>query len=411
MSRSQVRVFLALAMLCLFLAPGLHAEAGFLFGTIVLDDGEELTGRIRWDKNEGSWDDILDADKVRTDRHHRSRRRSKKISIFGIEVYSEGGFSGSTSSSGLRFGYIEKIVPQSRSRATIHLKGGEKVKFKGGADLSSSIREILIDDVEEGVLEIDWKDIDEVRFSSMTSDYQPSREFAGHRLYGVLLTDSGIEFEGFIMWDKDEIWSTDILDGDQRSRSRKIPFRRIAKITKLSSRACEVTLTNGKEMKLSGSNDVDDDNRGIVVIVPDWGQVIVDWDEFESVTFKPAPEKYVRVYDDFDAPWRLYGTVYNNYGDEYTGEITWDDDEKYSWEILDGNYRDMEFEIEFAYIQSIKRRSSRSCEVTLYSGDKFRLRDSNDVDDGNRGIYVLTEDGEEFSVDWDEFEKVEFKRK
>ena len=80
-------------------------------------------------------------------------------------------------------------------------------------------------------------------------------------------------------------------------------------------------------------------------MVPDWGRVKVQWGEFESVAFTPAPEKYVRAYDDFGAPWRLRGTAYTEYGDEYSGEITWDDDEKYSWEMLNGEYRDMEFDI------------------------------------------------------------------
>lgn len=399
-----------LAIVIFLFATGLHAEPGYLYGTIVTDDGDELSGRIRWDKNEGSWDDILDANKVRKDRHYRSRRRDKKVSIFGIEIFSEGGSWSSTSQAGIRFGYIDKILPRSGSRSSIVLKNGEKIKFDGGSDLSSSIREILIDDIDEGVIELDWGDIEEVQFLSEISGYQPSREFAGFRLYGTVETESGVEFEGFIHWDVDEVWSTDILDGDQRSKSRKIPFRRIEKIEKLSSRTSRVTLTNETTMKLSGSNDVDDDNRGIVVMVPDWGRVTVAWEEFESLILKPAPDEFVRAYDDFEEPWRLRGTVYTDYGDEYTGEITWDDDEQYSWEFLDGEYRDMEFDLEFAHIKSIKRRTSSSCEVTLFSGDKFRLRGSNDVNDENKGIYILTDDGDEVGIDWDEFEKVEFEK-
>jgi len=398
-------VFWGVVLVGLF-STGLHAEGGFLYGTIITDDGDKLTGRIRWDKNEGSWDDILDANKIRKDRH--SRSRDKKISIFGIEIFSEGSTWSSTSQAGLRFGYIEKIIRRSGRRSSIILKGGEKIKFDGGADLSSSIRGILIDDVEEGIIKLDWNDIEEVRFSPLTLEYKPSREFLGFRLYGTVETESGIEFEGFIQWDVDEIWSTDILDGDQRSRGRKIPFRRIKKIEKLSSRASRITLVNERTLKLSGSNDVDRDNRGIVIMVPDWGRVKVEWDEFEAVTFKPAPEKFVRTYDDYKAPWRLRGTVYTEYGDQYTGEITWDDDEKYSWEFLDGEYRDMEFDIEFAHIHRIKKRTTSSCEVTLHSGDKFRLRGSNDVNDENKGIFVLTDDGEEIEIEWDDFEKVEF---
>lgn len=392
-------------------APASWADSGFLYGTIITDNGDELTGRIRWDKNEGSWDDYLDCNKNHQGRRTSSRSNRSRVSIFGIEVYSEGdGWGSNTTQSGLRFGYIDKIVPRSGSKASIVLKGEQKYAFSGGSDLGSGIRELLIDDANEGVIELDWDDIDEIRFHPEDGSYKPSREFAGSRLYGVVETEPGLEFEGFIQWDVDEIWTTDILDGDQSSKSRKIPFDRIAKIEKLSSRASRITLSNGSTMKLSGSNDVNDENRGIIIMVPDWGRVTVNWDEFQAVTFKPAPENAVRAYDNFAAPWRLRGTVHTEYGDTYTGEISWDADEEFSWEVLDGEYRDMEFDIELGYIKTIQKRNSSSSDVELFSGDQFRLRGSNDVDDSNSGIIVTTDNGDEVEVDWEEFEKIEFEK-
>lgn len=384
-----------------------QAGSGFLYGTIVTDDDEELTGRIRWDKNEGAWDDILDADKVGDDRSHRSERRGERISIFGLDIYTDGSSWSSGSQSGVRFGYIEQINFRSRRNTTVVLKGGQKVSFSGGSDLISA-REILIDDAKEGVTEVKPDAIKEVRFFPDDTAYVPSREFSGYHLYGTVETEPGIAFEGFIQWDVDEIWSTDILDGDQGSKSRKIPFGRIEKIEKLSSRASRVILFNGTDMRLSGSNDVNDENRGVVVMVPNWGRVIVNWDAFVAVTFKPAPEKVVRAYDGFKTPWRLRGTVSTEYGDKYTGEVTWDNDEEYSWEFLDGQYRDMDFDIEFGYIKSIEKHTSTSCEVTLFSGDKFRLRGSNDVNDENKGLVISTPDGGQTEVTWDDFQKVEF---
>ncbi len=409
MRRVAWRITIGVVFLIVCMAASAAADDGFLYGTVITEDGDKLVGRIRWDKNEGSWDDILDGNKVRRDRHFRDRRE-KRVSVFGIDIYSESGFGGSNSQAGLRFGYIERIIPRSRSKSTIILKGGEKFKFDGGSDLSSSIREFLIDEKDEGIIELDWDDIDEIVFHEMDDDYRPSRGFGGHRLYGVVTTEFGLEFEGFIQWDVDEIWSTDILDGDQRSRGRKIPFGRIQKIEKLSSRSSRITLVNGRDLKLDGSNDVNDENRGIVIMVPHWGRVKVDWDEFESIVFSEAPEQYVRTYDDFKPPWRLRGTVYTEYGDRFSGLITWDDDEQFSWELLDGEYRDMEFDLEFGHIKEIAKRTSRSCEIVLFTGDEFRLRGSNDVDDDNKGIIIETDDGDEIIVDWEEFERIEFEQ-
>jgi hypothetical protein len=44
----------------------------------------------------------------------------------------------------------------------------------------------------------------------------------------------------------------------------------------------------------------------------------------------------------------------------------------------------------------------------LRDGRSFELTDSNDVDDGNRGVYVERADGTLVLVPWDRFERVEF---
>jgi len=71
----------------------------------------------------------------------------------------------------------------------------------------------------------------------------------------------------------------------------------------------------------------------------------------------------------------------------------------------------MEVDIEFGYIATINKRNSRSSEITLFSGDQFRLRGSNDIDDDNNGIIIHTDDDDEVVIEWDEFEKLEFEKK
>ena len=104
----------------------------------------------------------------------------------------------------------------------------------------------------------------------------------------------------------------------------------------------------------------------------------------------------------------MRGTVYTEDGDEYKGEICWDDDEEYTWEMLNGEYRDHDFDIEFGLIAEIERESRGSSSVTLKDGRTFRLSGSNDVDDDNKGIIITESNGEEVFVDWYDFEKVVF---
>ncbi len=80
-----------------------------------------------------------------------------------------------------------------------------------------------------------------------------------------------------------------------------------------------------------------------------------------------------------------------------------------TWEMLNGNYEDAQFDIEFGLIKSIEKISSRSSTVNLRDGRSFKLSDSNDVNSENKGIFIQT-GKDEVVVDWDEFEKIEFSK-
>jgi len=166
-------------------------------------------------------------------------------------------------------------------------------------------------------------------------------------------------------------------------------------------------MKDGRELRLEESNDVDSGNRGVAISDPALGRILISWDEFDFVEFKDPPPG--PSYDSFDGGKRLHGTVYTESGEKYTGDIKWDDDEEYSWEMLNGNYEDAQFDIEFGFVKSIEKISSRSSTVTLKDGRSFKLRDSNDINSENKGIYVSTGQ-DEITVDWDEFEKVEFSK-
>ncbi|MFH2037511.1 MAG: hypothetical protein ABIJ45_14000 [Candidatus Zixiibacteriota bacterium] len=413
-------VCFSLAIFILALALPLSAQQGILYGKIYTVDNEELEGFIRWDKNEASWDDILDGNKE-LDRQHskkyKSRMRDKyrrdrgrDISVFGIKLYSEGNnyfsWGDDEAQSGIRFGHIKSFIPIGDDRVELELKSGETIELSGGSgDIGDDNREILVDEINEGILELVWDDIDRIDFMP-----SPNKETAfGKRLYGKVVTRRGSEFTGFICWDKDEAYDEDILDGDEGRRSRKIPFSKIERIERRSSGSAEVTLKGGKMMSLDDSNDIDSGNRGIVISDLNLGSVVVDWDDFDHIEFADPPKG--PSYDSFDGGKKLHGTVYTEDGKKYTGNIRWDDDEEYTWEILDGNVRDIEFNIEFAMIASIEKNSHRGSTVIMKDGREFELRDSNDVDDENKGIFIYSDDDkDEVMVDWYDFEKVEFSK-
>jgi hypothetical protein len=413
---SAVRVITLALILALVLASvALAEDPGRIYGVITTVDGDVFEGLIRWDKNEGSWVDVLDGDKdlprknVRKSSRRKYRDSNRSIKILGIEI---GGshtnwYDIGSAQSGIRFGHLKTLEVIDDDAALLVTKSGLEFELEhGSGDIGEDNREIIIEDKDEGEVELVWDDIDHIEFKE--ADRQLKSNF-GDRLYGTLTSRRGEKFTGFVCWDIDEIFTEDILDGNERNRKRKIPFGKIAVIERYSSNGAMVKLGNGEEYLLRETNDVNDSNKGIVISDPGFGQVKVDWDEFESLEFSQAPEPV--VYESFDGGKSLYGTVYTEDGENFTGHVRWDNDEEYTWEILDGEYHDIEFDIEFGYIKEIEKKSYRSADVTVKDGRTFRLRGSNDVDEDNKGVFVTLDNGEEVTVDWEDFQRVIFSQK
>ncbi|HUF75810.1 MAG TPA: hypothetical protein VMM35_06010 [Longimicrobiales bacterium] len=344
--------------------------AGRLYGTVRTRDGEVATGYIRWDRNEGSWADLLDASKPRP--------------------------RGNASLSGIRFGHIQRMDVLSRDAALLTLRSGERVEMSARAtDLGDGLRALRIQSPDGRTVELGWRDLDEIDFSEA-----PEGAPAEGRLYGTVTTQSGAPFTGYVTWDVDEIYTTDILDGDdEEGVRREIAFGEIISIERAGPDAARVTLADGSVLLLDGTNDVDESIRGISVSDPGLGQVQLDWDGFRDVRFHGADADAVVAEFDGGAPIR--GTVVVSDGQELSGEIVWDADEEYTWEMLNGEMDGVTYDIEFGRIERI-RKVRRGAEVTLLDGRAFVIGDSNDVDEGNRGILVKTATGAH-EFDWDDF--------
>jgi hypothetical protein len=397
------------------MAQAAHADArGRIYGRVTTVDGETYEGMIRWDTNEASWIDILDGIKKLDEPRYRHRTverdRIKKIRVLGIDIGSVKttiDWDYTSATSGTAFGHIQRLEAIDDDVALIVFKSGQRVELSSNStDIGGSIRDIVIEDRSQGEIELDWDDLDSIEFLSAPHGLQSS---FGDRLYGTAVSRKGDTFTGWICWDMDEVAAEDILDGDYRDRSRKIPFGRIASIERRNSSSARITLRNGDEIVLRDSNDVDEGNRGITVFVRNLGRVVIDWDEFDRLDFK-EPEAPA-TYDDFDGGRPIVGTVYAENGESYTGRIRWDDDEEYTWELLDGELHGIEIDVEFGNISVIRRDGCCASLVTLADGTELRLSGTNDVDDGNKGIFIIQDDDEEnvVGIVWEQFDRLEIR--
>ena len=408
---------LLVTLLALVLGVPQEAPDDRLYGRVITAGGDVFEGYLRWDRNEGSWADVLDGSKElpwdnlrdaeELDWEREEGRRERSVNILGLRISwtEDGNHYPSSALSGIRFGHIQRLRVRGDDRALLTLKSGEEVEFSGGStDLGNSLRDLVVEDAQRGAVELRWRDLDEVEFLPAPPGAEPP---AQRRLYGTLYTRSGMEFTGFVSWDVDEILDSDVLDGEERGRDREIPFRRIASIQRAGSSGARVTLDNGDEITLRDSNDVDDGNRGIGISDPGLGYVTVDWDAFRRMEFH-QPEDHGAGYADFSGGTYLWGTVVTEDDQRLTGYIRWDNDEEATWEFLNGQHQDVEFSVEFGRIEGIRRLGGWGAEVRLLDGRVFELEGSNDVDDTNKGIYVISEDGEVQLIPWRDFTEVFF---
>jgi hypothetical protein len=211
-----------------------------------------------------------------------------------------------------------------------------------------------------------------------------------------------------VAWDLDEVFTTDVLDGeDEVDRSdREIVMGDIAAIEWESSRSARVVLHDGTELILRGTNDVNRENRGIEISDPSFGRGIVSWEDFDALIFHDR-RRAAGAYGAFTGSGPLYGMVRTTDGEEITGRIRWDNDEQFGWEVLDGWSEGVDYDIELGRIRSIERESPSRVSVTLLDGTTLELDGSNDVDRENKGVFVTPQNGSTVLVRWAAFQRLD----
>ncbi len=383
-------------------APSSADTQGFIYGKITTRD-ETYEGRIRWDDEEAFWGDFFNGTKDELpyldEVPRRERSTREPLRILGITIGSRWRDWGESRSSMVRFGDLVAIEPKSGDRVTLFLKGGSSLDFDGGSNDIEA--DIVIWDQGRGRVVLDWDRIDRIAFLPTPIDLTVDV----HRLRGIVRTDVG-DFRGYVQWDAEECLSTDELDGETRDGDMSIPMGNIRSIARRSRSSSRVTLKDGRELVLDGTNDVDHSNRGILVEDPRYGRVEIGWDSFESVEFADAGASGLG-YDDFEPSAPIRGTVKTRNG-SHSGRLVYDLDEHETWEMLNGDDRDVEHNIPFGLIAAITPIGDDRAKVTLTGGETLELEDSADVGDGHAGVLVLGQNDRSTYIRWDDIERIDF---
>jgi hypothetical protein len=384
------------------------AADGFIYGTVETKAGKTHTGVLRWDDEEAFWDDLFHSSKrdLPYEKYQEPPEVDDDEAWWKRMVHTIGGEMGVHRQGrvlAVRFGDLAQIRVTGGDGAVLVLRDGTEIEVEGYAnDVNATIS---VDDDKPGRVEVPWRKIDTITFQATPPHVDPGV----FRLRGTVSTEVG-DFVGFVQWDSQECLSSDRLDGDTDDEDKRVSLEmgEIRSIDRLDRRTAKVTLKDGTVLELSGTNDVNDDIRGILVEDERFGRIEVQWDEFRRVVFDD-PAGSGRGRNDYPAPVHLRGTVTLHNGDWRKGDMVFDLDEKWSWEMLNGEAEEIEYTIPFAMVASIEPRGVEGSLVRLRNGEELLLADSHDVDDDNSGVVVLpSRGGEPAHVPWSEIANITF---
>lgn len=406
--------------------PALAQEEHRIWATVSLTDGEAYEGYVRWDRNEGSWVDVLDGwkeipDDVYTvwrDLWHAGEGPTRTVELKGYRITwdEEDPDFPRQSQTGVRFGHVASLRPLDAVRTEMTLKSGRTLVLESrSSDLGWGMRDLTIRDRSGDVTDVSWGEVSTIRFGPVPGGVAAE----GRRLYGRVRDRSGEEVRGFLAWDLDEILTTDVLDGYEDGRDREVPFSEIASIERYLGGA-NVTLRGGETIYLRGTNDVGRGHRGVQISVPDLGGVELEWDELDRVSFESPPPGL--EYAAFDGGGPLRGTLRTQSGEEISGLIRWNGDVEESWEFLEGSRDAWVYRIEFGFVRSIQRGEVDGALVVLRDGQELELDGRSDVNWDNRGVFVKPDPRTDSAsaegapagepawrlITWDEFDHVRF---
>jgi hypothetical protein len=383
-------------------SPAFASDVGYIYGRVETVDGDVFQGELRWGKEESFWDDIFNADK-RENEHlaevdgavlARIRREQNDgwDLLWGDHVFSH--------MFAARFGDLKRIEVRRGDELVVEFRNGEELELKGGSNDVGA--KVTVVDPKLGQQTLEWDRIRTIEFRETPAKLERK---LGEPIYGTVKAGK-FDFTGRIQWDNDECLTIDKLDGDTEDGDESIPFGDIASIRKYRHGAL-VTLKSGSELYLHGSNDVNSENRGVVVVVPGIGSVKIGWSDFDEVTFSRAPQSG-EGYAEFAAGRDLAGMVVTRNA-RHSGRIVFDLDESRDFELLQGTNGDTEYLIPFRDIARIRPLGGRRAEVELRVGLTIVLEDGQDVTRRNDGLLVFAGAGKPQYIAWGDVTEIVFR--
>lgn len=227
-----------------------------VYGTVKTNEGD-YTGFIQWDKDERVGEDKIDGD-----------TEDGELSIAFEKIRK-----------------IEKAGGGSR----VELHSGRKFFLDGTNDVDSRNNGIIVNIPDMGRVLVDWGDFIELNLTEVPNSVNEQYENYAQqeKLNGTVTTNNGQSHSGRIVFDLDEEWNYEMLDGDKDDFEYTILMGSVQSISPKNKNYSTVILKNGQEYLLEDSVDVDEKNDGVLVFSDKQSQpTYIAWKDLKTVVFE-----------------------------------------------------------------------------------------------------------------------------
>ena len=227
-----------------------------LYGTVKTFRKGDFTGFIQWDNDERLGRDKLDGS-----------TRDGSVSI--------------------NFDQIKSIASR-RDGSDVVMKSGRELYVYGTNDVNKGNRGIIVSIDGVGKIVVPWRSFESVDFQPQDNSGLPYSSYASpKKLRGTVYTYNDEEVSGVIIYDLDETWDYEMIEGNDDEIEYKIPMRNIKSIRPKNYAYSQVTLKNGEVLLLGKKRDITDSNDGLMVIKRE-GQKpeYIRWKDIAEISFE-----------------------------------------------------------------------------------------------------------------------------
>ena len=168
----------------------------------------------------------------------------------------------------------------------VTFKNGKEKKLCCTGNLNTGSLDVIVKDPAFGQAEIPAREIDKVLFrdpqmkAPVYKSYQPVS-----RIQGRILTHDNRSVRGQIIYDLDEAFDCELLDGESNDIEYRIPFNIIKRIEPVDDEHSRVMLSGGRSLLLTDHMDVSRKNSGCLVETTRNQYIYIPWKEIREIRF------------------------------------------------------------------------------------------------------------------------------